>query len=238
MKALDIPKSGKCGDIVASRNRFGSYQRRHFSPTTRRSAAQRRAGSAFGKLSAYWDKLTQEQRQVWRADAWETPSRRRLGRSHRLIGSLLYIKLNYPRVSIGLEPLTKPSKRPQFNPNPVGEFTITNIGGAIALKLSVPERPTAYMMVFGSPPCKAGRSYCSNFSFLGLLPAPEAGVSDITKLYRKKHGLPPVGWRVFIRTKQQVDGWEDDPQQASAIVPAGSASRRSRSAAKKPHRDQ
>ena len=31
---------------------------------------------------------------------------------------------------------------------------------------------------------------------------------------------PPVGTRVFIRTRQQINGWEDAPKQTNALVPA------------------
>jgi len=45
------------------------------------------------------------------------------------------------------------------------------------------------------------------------------GLSDITDLYVKAFGKPPVSSRVFIRTRQVIDGWEDDPVQTTAIVP-------------------
>ena len=44
-------------------------------------------------------------------------------------------------------------------------------------------------------------------------------MSDITDLYVGKFGVPRAGSRVFIRTLQQINGWEDLPKQTSAIVP-------------------
>jgi hypothetical protein len=59
-----------------------------------------------------------------------------------------------------------------------------------------------------------------HFTILGVLPDPERGVIDITELYVGKYGVPPVGLRVFIQTMQQIDGWQDLPEQISSIVPA------------------
>ena len=64
------------------------------------------------------------------------------------------------------------------------------------------------IMVFASPPYSAGRAYCRDYRFLGLLPAPVEHVSDITRLYIRKYGVPPANTRIFIRAWQQVDGWE------------------------------
>lgn len=70
--------------------------------------------------------------------------------------------------------------------------------------------------------------------FLGLLPAPVGGESDITELYLKKlkewrklkdkkYQVPLEGWRVFIRAWQQENGWEDKAMMrvTNALVPAG-----------------
>jgi hypothetical protein len=90
-----------------------------------------------------------------------------------------------------------------------------------ALKLRVSGIPTGEIMLFASPPWKAGRTYCGDYRFLGLLPAPVKGWSDITRLYLKKFGAPPPNTRIFIRTWQQVDGWEDraNMQLTHALVP-------------------
>jgi hypothetical protein len=54
---------------------------------------------------------------------------------------------------------------------------------------------------------------------LGRLPLRDAGVSTITKLYAGKFGMPSPGQRVFIRTRQLIDGWEDEPKETNALVP-------------------
>jgi hypothetical protein len=61
-------------------------------------------------------------------------------------------------------------------------------------------------------------TFAKHFAILGRLPAPEAGYSTITRLYVDRYGLPPAGMRVFIRTRQVLDGWEDFPLQTTAVV--------------------
>ena len=87
-------------------------------------------------------------------------------------------------------------------------------------------------MAFASPPCNAGRSYCRNFSFIGLMPAPNERITHISRLYLKKlkelkklkHYLHVVlaGSRIFIRAWQQVEACECRGQMrlTEALVPA------------------
>jgi hypothetical protein len=109
-------------------------------------------------------------------------------------------------VSLNEQPVTDPPVCPQFKRNPVGALTITNTGGFVVLKLSVSASPAAQMLLWGTAPCSPGASFPSRFVFLGLLPEPVAGVSDITELYVAKWGPPSENRRVFIRTCQQVNG--------------------------------
>jgi len=59
----------------------------------------------------------------------------------------------------------------------------------------------------------------NKFAIIGELPAATRGWSDITDLYVKAFGVPPVGQRVFIRTRQLLNGWEDDFKETCADVP-------------------
>ena len=46
------------------------------------------------------------------------------------------------------------------------------------------------------------------------------GRSRAASSYVARFGVPPVGMRLLIRTRQQTGGWEDLPEQTAAIVPA------------------
>src|ERR1035438_8794544 len=117
-------------------------------------------------------------------------------------------------------PWCPPSPVPVFPANPVVGLNITNIGGAVSLKLPLSAQPVQYILVFGARPQSPGVSYVDHYTILGLLTDPEGGLSDITELYLAKFHLLPVGQRIFIRTVQQINGWRDLPQTNSARIPA------------------
>jgi len=219
MRELTNPQSGKRGTTVSLKTRHGQVQRQYVKPRNPRTSAQMRIRSIVARFAARWRTLTDEQRAAWTRNARSARTRRRLGQSTHLTGCQFYVKINSARAAVGLSPLVDPPELPKFAPNPVGGLVITNKDGAISLKLKVSGTPAAPIIVLGIAPRSAGVSYAWNFVTLGLLSAPSRGFSDITDLYVARFGVPPVGMRVFIRTRQQINGWEDSPEQTSAIVP-------------------
>jgi hypothetical protein len=106
-----------------------------------------------------------------------------------------------------------------FDINPVGRLTLLNGEKGVRLLLSVTGPVTEDIMVFGQAPCSAGRSKRRNVAYLGLLPVPQDGMSDITEMYIARYGEPRPGEKVFILTRQQKDGWEGDDYETNEIVP-------------------
>jgi hypothetical protein len=110
-------------------------------------------------------------------------------------------------------------------------LSINQDAGGIALELRVTQAPAGHILVFASRPYKAGRRYYDKFIYLGLLPPPAGGESDISELYVKKFGNPSPGSRVFVSLWQQVNGWRDHPRRIEAVfrptpAPAAPARRR------------
>jgi hypothetical protein len=218
-KKLDVPQSGKVGTTISVVTRYGQTERQYVKPRDPKTQAQMAIRSNLGRVSARWRALTEEQRRAWTLAAQDAHTRPRLGKSFRLTGCQLFIKINCARAALGLDQFDEPPKLPEFGPNPVEELSITNTRGAIALKLSVPSAPAEYTVVLGAAPCSAGKYFVRHFTILGLLPEPDDGVSEITELYVARYGVPQAGSRVCIRTQQQINGWEDLPKQTSAVVP-------------------
>ena len=219
MKILDIPQSGKCGTTVSVQTRYGQVRRGHAVPRKGPSPAQLEARAIFGRIRALWRALTEAQRATWMTGDPDIHSEPRLGKSGRLPGYLVFMKVNATLAYQGLEPaLTRP-ERATFGANPVAGLVITNTGGVVDLQLSVPTAPATDILVLGTHPRSAGVTFAKHFVILGRLPAAEAGFSNITKLYVDRYGVPPAGSRVFIRTRQVSGGWEDFPLQTNAIVP-------------------
>jgi hypothetical protein len=219
MKILDIPQSGRCGLTVSVRTRYGLVRRRYAVPRDRRSPAQLHIRSAFGRVVCSWRGLTEEQRAAWEKATPGVYSRPRLNQKGRLSGYLLFVKINSTLVYQGQPIRQTPPTRAVFDSNKVGPLVATSTGGEISLKLNVPSAPKAQTVVLGTRPCSAGVRFAKHFVMLGVLPAAEAGYSNITDLYVARYGQPPAGTRVFIRTRQMIDGWADHPKQTSALIP-------------------
>ena len=220
MKIQDIPKSGKRGQVVAFKSRYGQVERQHTPPRKRPTAAQLRVRFEFGGASLGWKTLTEEQRGAWRARGKKVRSHPRGGQSGPLTGQNFYTAINRNQALLGLGRIVDPPDRPTFSPNAIGALSITRENGVLALNVSVLKARPGYTLVYASCPYNAGRTYCDKFAYLGLLPAPDGGQSDITELYVKRYGKPPPGSRVIILIVQQLDGWRDNPQRTDAIVPA------------------
>jgi hypothetical protein len=219
MRTLTVPQSGKKGNTVSVLTRYGQVDREYVIPKDPRTPDQLRIRSNLGRIASRWRYLTPQQRIAWILAAQEVWSEPRLGKSGRLSGCQFFIKINCARAAIGLGQLSDPPAVAVFDENPVGGLTITNLQGNVALKLSVAATPKAHISVYAARPCSAGISFVRDFAMICKLPDSVGGMVDITDRYVARYGVPPAGTQVFIRTCQQIDGWEDAPRQTSAIVP-------------------
>ena len=154
------------------------------------------------------------------AAAKEAKSNSRLGQSGALSGFLLFTKINCTLTQFGQAQLDAPPAQPLFPDLAPTNLVITNTGGTIALKLTCAVDPGENTIVRASVPVSQGRQTWDDFRVLGICPAPVLGASDITALYTARHGVPPVGKKVYVRINQFVDGWESLPTSFWAIVPA------------------
>jgi hypothetical protein len=218
-KVSKNPASGKQGTTVSYKTRYGQIERDKGAPANPRTNAQVRARTSLGRSSARWRTLTDQQRSVWTNGGSEVKSEPRMGQSGHLTGCQFFNKINCTLALTGEPPTDIPTERPSFSANPVGALTITNDDGDIALKLSVPRAPAHYVLVLGTAPCSAGMTVPRRFVILGRLPDPVGRVSDITDMYVARYGIPPGGARIFIRTMQVANGWEDFPKDTTAVVP-------------------
>lgn len=217
-KIICPPQSGRVGPVVYVNGRYGQVVRQYVPPRNPQTPDQQCNRGNFGTVSRRWRARTPEQRLAWRLAAADSYTVYRAGRSAPLSGYNYFVQINAARARLDLSWLDLPPIVPSFSPNPVAELAITNAGGTISLKLRVPSPPGEHTVVQGAMPVSPGVQYVVHFPFLGLLPAPVDGWSDITALYVARHGMPPVGSAVFIRTCQHVDGWTDLPKLTSAIV--------------------
>ena len=218
-KVSKNPASGKQGTTVSYQTPYGQAERDLRVPANPRSNAQVRVRTSLSRSSARWRTLTDQQRSVWINGGAKIKSESRLGQSGHLTGCQFFNKLNCTLALTGEPPTDVPTERPDFGVSPVGALTAINDGGEVSLKLSVSRTPTQYILVLGTAPCSAGMSVPRRFVILGRLPDPVSRVCDITEMYVARYGVPPAGMRIFIRTVQVANGWEDFPNDTTAVIP-------------------
>jgi hypothetical protein len=103
-------RSGKCGNTVWQRNRYGAYCYPAFVPANPRTQAQMAVRGNFGAVSSRWEKLTEEQRIIWCRVAHKKWSKPRLCQKGRLTGILLFMKVNVALANRGLAQVDLPPR--------------------------------------------------------------------------------------------------------------------------------
>ncbi len=87
-------KSGKCGNMVWQRNRYGQICYPAFIPANPRTPAQVAIRNIFAAVSKRWRTLTEAQRLAWIAAAATILSKPRLAQCGPLTGLQLFVKVN------------------------------------------------------------------------------------------------------------------------------------------------
>ena len=218
MKISAIPKSGRKGSVVYLNTRYGKVVRQYVQPRDPCTPEQQRKRSNLVALCNRWRTLTSEQRAAWGFAAANNTFVTETGRRVRPNGYNFFVSLNMRRADLDLFQFDLPPAEPVFSRNPVAELVITNTGGKTTLKLRVPSPPAQYTLVQGAAPVRTGVRCVQHYPFLGLLPPPTDGWSDITELYVARYGVPKAGTAIWIRTCQHIDGWTDVPKVARARV--------------------
>jgi hypothetical protein len=220
MKILDIPRSGKCGQTVAYQSRYGLCLRQYVPQKAGLTPARQHSCAVFGGNSRKWSgKLSDEQHDRWILAGAQVLSHPRLAQKGPLTGQQFWQAISTVRAIVGLPETLEVPVRPMFSRSNVGRLVIENGADGARLYLVVSGELNEDIMVFGQEPCSRGRYKRRNVSYLGLLPPPVGGLSEITHLYKAKFGEPRPGQKIFIVTCQEQDGWKGFDLETSATVP-------------------
>ena len=220
MKILDIPRSGKCGQTVAFQSRYGLCLRQYVPQQGALTPAREHVCGVFGNNSRKWStELSHEQHERWIMAGAQVMSHPRLAQKGPLTGQQLWQAISTVRAIVGLPETLEVPPRPVFSLSNVGQLVIENGADGVRLYLAVSGELNEDILVFGQAPCSRGRYKRRNVSYLGLLPPPIGGLSEITHLYKAKFGEPRPGQKVFIVTCQEKDGWKGFDLETSATVP-------------------
>jgi hypothetical protein len=113
-QVMKVPydKSGKCGDIVHQRARWGMISYAFFVPKNPRTERQRYVRKNFTLVSMSWALLEEPQRVAWRLRGKSKKTRRRLGESWPLPGFNYYMRENVWLANRGQPQLALPPVEP------------------------------------------------------------------------------------------------------------------------------
>jgi len=200
---------------VSQDGAFGQISRALVIPGNPRTEGQLNRRQVLGTMAHNWRTITEVQRLAWNEAGKAVRSDSRLGQSGPLSGFLLFVKVNCNLEIVGEPTVNTPPAVPAFDPNVVKGLELTNPGGAVAIKLTCSGTSQAFNLVWATPPKSAGRFRPRDYYYVGELPGIASGKSDITALYTAKFGAPAAGQKVFVRSKQVLDGYDDLPHQWS-----------------------
>jgi hypothetical protein len=196
----EVYVSSKQGQVVRSR------PRRPPSATPDRQ----RLRDNLSRVASLWHTLSNQQFAAWAAAA----------KKEGMLPYRFFCQINATLAAYGQPRLLDPPKREKLRPNPVEALEIRNPRGEFTMRLRVPEPPAQFTFVFGLRSCSRGISVPRrNGVLLGPLPQAVRGWSAITDLYVNKFGQPPPGTRVFIWTRQLLNGRTDALKLTFADVP-------------------
>jgi len=220
MKIQESPRSGRCGQVVAFQSRYGLCLREYVVQKAALTPARQRVCAVFGSKSQMWSRtLSDEQQDRWILAGAQVMSHPRLASKGPLTGQQLWQGISTVRAVVGLPETLEVPPCPVFSTSNVGRLVIENGEDGVQLYLAVSGELNEDIMVFGQEPCSRGRYKRRNVSYLGLLPPPIGGLSEITRLYKAKFGEPRPGQKVFLVTCQEKDGWKGLDRETSATVP-------------------
>jgi hypothetical protein len=223
MKISSIPKSGRKDSVVYLNSRYGKVVRQFVDPSNPRTAVQQAHRQNVRAVSARWRTLTPQQRAAWCAAAAKHDFTDEAGDTVSINGYNFFVSLNTRRADLGLPQFDLPPVKPVFPRNPAVELAITHTGSEFTLKVRLTGPAAQYTLVQGARPVRTGVRCVQHFPYLGLLPPPIDGWSDITGLYVAQYGVPKAGTAIWIRICQHIDGWMDAPKVLRARVRAPTA---------------
>ncbi len=155
--------SGKIGNTVFSRGRYGPYIRTRMIPTAVQTDATISTKARLTSLSKGWGALAAGDRQAWNTYAQMHPIIDRLGNSQVLSGSAMYMSINNRIIKAGGTKISVPVMT--VAPDPLTTVSITAVATAQTVTIAfaaTPQPAGCCLAVWLAVVDSAGRSYTKN----------------------------------------------------------------------------
>jgi len=167
------PISGKEGDIVYARNRYGQYTRPLRLPVNPKTEPQETVRTALAILSQRWADLDGDERTGWKAYADNVAIMNRVGQPIHLTAHAMFVRCNLPRLAYVEEPATRSDAPTEYSHARLGTPQITFAGSTFTLVPSPDDDWTddgGYLFIYATPPHPPTRNFPSlPFTHIGTI---------------------------------------------------------------------
>ena len=209
----------KAQGVRAFKGRYGWAGSTVGTPKNPRTADQQRHRRNILAASRRWRTLSLEQVGTWRVLAANAFFVNDAGKPVRLNCFKLFVSVNTRRADLNLPQFDAAPAHPVFSDSPVMELAVIYREGKFTLLARVEGTPEQLILVRGAKPVRSSAWRGQHFPFLGFLPPPVDGWSDITDLYVARYGVPKPNQAIWIRFCQHKDGFNDVPKTLRVRVP-------------------
>lgn len=222
MKKLDVPQSGSQADTVASRNRFGQYNRTRAMPVQPRTAAQLAVRANLTDASQAWRALTDAVRAAWAAYAATTPKTDSLGQTVFPTGHQAFVSLFVALAQAGLStPPDVPIDPPPAPPVITGVDAEDD--GTLEISLSGAVPADTYALIDAGEQVSAGVTFFRDFRRLTVAAPASTSPLSISGGYVARWGALILGRRIFFRVRflTETGGVSAEAVASTVVVAAG-----------------
>jgi len=179
----------KAGSDVFSKNHSGPFIRKRVKGTNPKSAKQIAVRAAFGADSKAWKSLGSSNILAWIAYAKNFIFKNRLGQSITLTGETWYIKLSRILQTMGIAPVSTPPSISYAIPVLPPGLAIAGVAStSYTLTMTGALPSTTNLRVYASAPISSGRTYNSNYRYIGMIVTADGASVAITGKYTAVFG--------------------------------------------------
>jgi hypothetical protein len=198
--------SGKQGNVIFSRNKYGPFSCLRKVPTNPNTPAQQMVRSGTKNIALQWERLTPLQREGWNREASKHLFHKK-DKSYCLTGFMFFMKLNRNLYEIGIPINLDVPVGSGNNALEVGSFSVNMIdntsGKDYLLFFDPPIDSRNKLIVYATKSIKVTEQYMTHVPFkIAVLDSTFLSGSSIKDYFLRKYkSLPDSGSKVFFKIK-------------------------------------
>jgi hypothetical protein len=201
--SIVVDGRGKLGDVVYSRNRYGSFSRDYVIPANPATAYQTAHRALWAQAIANWQSMTQSNRDEWTLWAMQFKWRRAIGNRYTPSGYQACINCNINLLMIGASTIAVPAPVTPFSG--LEDFTITGNCTAPTVEINSVNAfngtPFVALIYATSGISQGINSPGNRFKLIHYRTADWNNFLDVSTEYNTRYGAQTSPSRIFVRIK-------------------------------------